>query len=133
LGVTDPAQRSEVSALVADDDEMNANLLVRILESGGFGQVSATTSSSDVMGLIAENNPDLLLLDVSMPSPNGFELLARIAKLEVQPVTVILTGHEHPSIERQAIELGAAAMVGKTASREVLLAKIDDALAARTE
>jgi DNA-binding NarL/FixJ family response regulator len=85
------------------------------------------------MGLIAENNPDLLLLDVSMPSPNGFELLARIAKLEVQPVTVILTGHEHPSIERQAIELGAAAMVGKTASREVLLAKIDDALAARTE
>ena len=131
--MTDPAQRSEVSALVADDDEMNANLLVRILESGGFGQVSATTSSSDVMGLIAENNPDLLLLDVSMPSPNGFELLARIAKLEVQPVTVILTGHEHPSIERQAIELGAAAMVGKTASREVLLAKIDDALAARTE
>lgn len=131
--VTDPSQRSRFSALVADDDEMNANLLVRILERGGFGRVNSTTRSHEVIDLVESERPDLLLLDVSMPEPNGFELLERIADLPERPVTVVLTGHEHPSIERRALELGAAAMVGKTTSREVLLERLDAALASAGE
>lgn len=129
LAVDASAQRGEVSALVADDDDQNAALLVRILEHGGFGRVTSTTSSAEVVGLCEREKPDLLLLDISMPEPNGFEILEALADTREAPTVVILTGHEHPSIERRALELGAAAMVGKTSSREELLARLDDVLA----
>ena len=115
--------------VVADDDDQNARLLVRILEKGGYKRIEWTTESSEVMPICERVHPDLLLLDVSMPSPNGFEILEELSRHDaLDPVVVILTGHEHPSIERRAIELGAAAVVGKTASMEELLGVLDGVL-----
>ena len=124
--MTDDSQRGQISALVADDDDQNARLLVRILERGGYGPTECTTESDKVLGLCDELDPDLLLLDVSMPSPNGFEILESLSeRIGVSPVVVMLTGHDHPSIERRALELGAAAVVGKTISMQDLLERLD--------
>ena len=115
--------------VVADDDDQNARLLVRILERGGYERIEWTTTSAEVIPICERVHPDVLLLDVSMPSPNGFEILEELSRHdELDPVVVILTGHEHPSIERKAIELGAAAMIGKTASMDELLGKLDGVL-----
>jgi len=127
--VTDESQRKQISALVADDDDQNARLLVRILERGGYETIECTTESDKVLPLCEELSPDLLLLDVSMPSPNGFEILELLEEKEgIDPVVVILTGHDHPSIERRAIELGAAAVVGKTTSMTEMLERLDRVL-----
>ena len=127
--MTQDSQRVRISALVADDDDQNARLLVRILERGGYGSINSTTDSEQVLPLCKELRPDLLLLDVSMPSPNGFEILEGLETLEgARPVVVMLTGHAHPSIEHRALELGAAAVVGKTLSMDDLLSRLDDVL-----
>jgi len=127
--VTVESQRSSISSLVADDDDQNARLLVRILERGGYEKIECTTESEKVLPLCEELSPDLLLLDVSMPSPNGFEILELLAEADgLDPVVVILTGHDHPSIEKRAIELGAAAVVGKTTSMTELLERLDQVL-----
>ena len=127
--MADDSQRAAISVLVADDDEQNARLLVRILERGGYEHISCTTESTEVMPICEQVHPDLLLLDVSMPSPNGFEILEELSRHdELDPVVVILTGHEHPSIERKGMELGAAAVVGKTISMDELLARLDGVL-----
>ena len=116
---------------MADDDDQNARLLVRILERGGFGKIECTTDSEAVLPLCESLRPDLLLLDVSMPKPNGFEILEAIRERPGSgPVVVMLTGHAHPSIERRALELGAAAVVGKTVLMEDLLAQLDRVLTA---
>ena len=115
--------------VVADDDHQNARLLLRILESGGYKRIACTTESREVLPLCVEHRPDLLLLDVSMPSPNGFEILEALGTADPpRPTVVILTGHEHPAIERQARELGAAAVIGKTTSMRDLLAELDRVL-----
>jgi len=127
--VTEDSHRKQISALVADDDDQNARLLVRILETGGYGTIECTTDSEKVLSLCSELNPDLLLLDVSMPSPNGFEILESLALPDKpDPVVVMLTGHDHPSIERRALELGAAAVVGKSTSIRDLLDRLDEVL-----
>jgi putative two-component system response regulator len=124
--VTDGSHRSGISALVADDDDQNARLLVRILEHGGYSRIECTTESAKVLPLCDELKPDLLLLDVSMPSPNGFEILESLEERPgTSPTVVMLTGHDHPSIERRALELGAAAVVGKTTSMQELLDRLD--------
>ena len=128
-GVTEDAHRAEISALVADDDDQNARLLVRILERGRFGSIHYTTESKEVLALCRAHKPDLLLLDVSMPPPNGFDILEELAEIEdLSPVVVMLTGHDHPSIEGKALELGAAAVVGKTVLMDDLLKRLDEVL-----
>ena len=128
--MTEDAQRGGISALIADDDDQNARLLVRILERGGYGTIECTTDSVQVLSLCRAQDPDLLLLDVSMPTPNGFEILEELARDDdLNPVVVILTGHDHPSIESKALELGAAAVVGKTVLMDALLNRLDDVLA----
>jgi putative two-component system response regulator len=128
-GVVNESQRASVSVVVADDDDQNARLLVRILQQGGYERIEWTTESAEVLPICERVHPDLLLLDVSMPSPNGFEILEELSRQdELDPVVVILTGHEHPSIERRGIELGAAAVVGKTASMDELLGELDSVL-----
>ena len=128
-GVAEESQRAQVPVVVADDDEQNARLLVRILESGGYEKVECTTQSAEVLPLCLEHRPDLLLLDVSMPSPNGFEILEAIATADPpRPAVVMLTGHDHPAIERQALDLGAAKVIGKTTSMGDLLACLDEVL-----
>ena len=127
--MTEGTHRAQVSALVADDDAQNARLLVRILERGGYGSIACTTDSNRVLPLCEESKPDLLLLDVSMPSPNGFEILTELAGREgPNPVVVMLTGHDHPSIAAKALELGAAAVVGKTVLMDDLLRRLDEVL-----
>ena len=127
--MADNSQRAAIRVVVADDDDQNARLLVRILERGGFELIEWTTESAEVMPICERVHPDLLLLDVSMPSPNGFEILEEISRHNaLDPVVVILTGHEHPSIERKGIELGAAAVLGKTTSMDELLGELDGVL-----
>ena len=129
--MTEDSHRSNISALIADDDDQNARLLVRILERGGYSNIQCTTESNKVLPMVLESKPDLLLLDVSMPSPNGFEIMELLAETEgVDPVVVILTGHAHPSIEQKGIDLGAAAVVGKTTSMNELLERLDQVLMA---
>ena len=127
--MTDGAQRTGITAVVADDDEQNARLLARILERGGYGSIKWTTESEKVLAMCTDHHPDLLLLDVSMPTPNGFEILEQLTEREdLEPVVVILTGHEHPSIEKKALELGATAVVGKTVLMDALLTRLDEVL-----
>ncbi len=64
-----------------------------------------------------------------MPPPNGFDILEELAEIEdLSPVVVMLTGHDHPSIEGKALELGAAAVVGKTVLMDDLLKRLDEVL-----
>jgi DNA-binding response OmpR family regulator len=127
--MTEDAHRGEISALVADDDDQNARLLVRILERGAFGSIHYTTESTEILALCRAHKPDLLLLDVSMPPPNGFDILEELAEIEgLSPVVVMLTGHDHPSIEGKALELGAAAVVGKTVLMDDLRKRLDEVL-----
>lgn len=118
--------------VVVDDDPMSVRLIQRILASGGFGTVLTSTSSEEAIGICRRERPDLLLLDLTMPAPDGFAVLAELEdQINGEPPlrVVILSGHEHPAISRRAIDLGAAGAIGKTGGRDQLLAKLDEILA----
>lgn len=124
--------RAAASVLVVDDDPVNVRLIERILVSGGFGRVLTSTTSTEVVELCKRERPDLLLLDLNMPRPDGFAILGELAEsIEADPPlrVLVLSGHEHPAIERRARDLGALGAIGKTAGRDQLLARLDEVLA----
>ena len=124
-------RRASVSVLVVDDDPTSARLIVRILESGGFQRVISTTSSAEVIEINDRERPDVILLDLTMPDPDGFTILEELSvrpKAETMPRILVLSGHEHPAIERRAIDLGAIGAIAKTAGRDEILERLDATL-----
>jgi putative two-component system response regulator len=64
--------------LIVDDEPANVALLERLLKQSGYANLVTTTNSSQVLELCARMPPDLILLDLHMPSPDGFEVLEQL-------------------------------------------------------
>src|SRR4051794_39722667 len=69
---------TDARILVVDDQDSNVRLLERLLDRWGYTAVTLTTDSRQVAELYARNDPDLLVLDLQMPAPNGYELLEEL-------------------------------------------------------
>jgi putative two-component system response regulator len=101
---------TDAHILVVDDQPANVALLEQLLERWGYDNVVATTDSSLVVGLCREASPDLLLLDLHMPDPDGFEILAALGGLtegQSRLPILVLTADMAPATRERALSLGA--------------------------
>ena len=64
--------------LIVDDDETGARALARLLEVEGHHATCASSAGSALLHM-REDDPDLVLLDLTMPQVNGLELLDALA------------------------------------------------------
>ena len=96
--------------VVVDDQPANVALLEQLLERWGYDNVDATTDSSLVVGLCREAKPDLLLLDLHMPDPDGFQILEALGDLtegQNELPILVLTADMAPATRQRALSLGA--------------------------
>lgn len=107
---------SDARILVVDDQQANVILLERMLARWGYGNVVTTTDSSRVASLCAEAAPDLILLDLQMPPPDGFQLLEMLTPLtgyrDFLPVIVLAADLTEEAIHR-ALAAGAKDFITK--------------------
>jgi DNA-binding response OmpR family regulator len=110
--------------LVVDDIPENVRLLEAVLEAHGYEVVAATDGRS-ALELAVSASPDLVLLDVVMPPPDGYTVCRRLREDEetaVLPV-IMLTASEG-SEKTKAIEAGADDFITKPFNRDELLTRI---------
>jgi len=74
-----------------------------------------------------EVEPDLVLMDLSMPDLNGIEAMRRIHKKTPDLPVVILTAHADPGVEKEAREAGASGFLAKGTSLEDLVFVLHEA------
>lgn len=105
--------------LVVDDEQMNIDMLRRILEPEGYGQFITTTDPRTTVDLYREHHPDLILLDLKMPYLEGHEVLA-LLRQEIPPETylpiLVLTSDGSTEARRRALSGGAHDFVTKPLS-----------------
>ena len=76
--------------LIIDDDVVMVDLLATLLEMEGF-EARKSQSATNALGLIADDRPDLILLDIMMPEMDGFRFLAIVrSNPETQTIPVII-------------------------------------------
>lgn len=90
--------------------------------------VGATTEGCDVVGLLRELQPDLLVLDYAMPGIEGWTLLKRIRRVQSGLPVIILTGCEDPRLAQEALAHGARGFVHKSADPDDMIAAFRAAL-----
>jgi DNA-binding NarL/FixJ family response regulator len=74
-----------------------------------------------------QGNPDLVLMDLSMPDLDGIEAMRRIHETKPELPVVILTAHADPGVEKEAREAGASGFLAKGTALEELVVILHEA------
>ncbi len=115
--------------LVVDDSLELCSLLAReVLPEQGYTTLSATTGQP-TLHLLAEEQPDLVLLDYQLPDISGLEILQWMAERQQTVPVILMTAHGSESVAVQAFRLGARDYLIKPFDVEVGLAAVERVLA----
>ena len=135
MGAVNDARAGHRTSVVLVDDSKEVRALVRRrLESSGMFEVVAEGGDGDeAIGLVYRHEPELLLLDTSMPTMDGIEALPAILALCPETAVVMFTGFEDVGLAARARELGAADFVEKSIQLEELPERLMRGLAAQAE
>ncbi len=113
------------TVLVIDDEPAVQRMLKRILHRAGYHVVTAA-SGSEAFAKFSNPYPHLILLDISMPEMDGFEVLMclkdRTEKYEI-PI-ILITGLDTSQNHVRALDMGADDFMSKTAKPEEILARV---------
>ena len=111
-----------LKALLIDDDAKLGNLLSNYLTKFEI-ELNSTTEPTLALDLIAEDEPDLIILDVMMPKMNGFEVCSGIRKKYKIPIIMLSARGE--SFDRvKGLDLGADDYIAKPFEPRELVARI---------
>ncbi len=90
--------------LIIDDDLDNAESLTSLVESLGYGAKYVTDGSLAAVAFV-EYRPHLVILDVRMPSADGYQLCGQLRGLSMQnPVAIVaLTGIQEEEFQRHSL------------------------------
>jgi putative two-component system response regulator len=117
--------------LVVDDEDANVRTLSRILRAAGYTNIVATTDPTRVLALYAEQEPDLVLLDLHMPVLDGVAVLERLAEVATShsyvPV-LVLTGDSSREARRSALSKGGKDFLTKPFEVDEVLLRIRNLL-----
>ena len=105
---------------VADDHPVVRTALRMLLAGAGYQQVHEVSRGSEVMAMLREHQPDILVLDLDLPEVDGLGVLERIRSSGMQCRVVVFTSLERMFYQDRCMRAGAAAYVQKSADPEHL-------------
>lgn len=111
-----------VRVLLADDHAvLRSGLRLLLTSQNEYEVVGEAASGNETLSLAEQLQPDLVLLDLSMPALGGLDALPTLRKLAPSARILILTMHDDPQYLRQALKHGASGYVLKKAADAELL------------
>ncbi len=109
-------------------------VLEHLLAGWEYPNVFGTSVSKQVIELVERVDPDLVLLDLQMPQPDGFEIMRRLASRIRGPdrlPVLVLTADISPDAKRQALSLGARDFLTKPFDPDEVRMRVDNLLELR--
>jgi putative two-component system response regulator len=120
--------------MIVDDEAYNVLVVRKFLQHSGYQNFVTTTDARQVLDLLKQELPDIVLLDVMMPEVSGLELL-RLMKMDAVLSTIpviILTAAPEASVKTQALEGGATDFLSKPVEPTELVLRVRNVLAAKS-
>ena len=100
---------------IVDDDEDLRRILARMAPTKAVHRVIEAETGDEGLRMVAERRPDLVVLDLFMPPPDGFEVLRTLRSNEATRLlpVVVLTAHGDEEGARKSFDAGATDFLAK--------------------
>ncbi len=97
-----------IRVLVADDHMLVRTGIRHVLESeAGFEVVGEAADAAEALSLAAKLQPDVVVLDISMPGESGLQLASRLRNSAADPRVLILSMHDNAEYVLESVRAGA--------------------------
>jgi len=113
--------------LIADDEKNMRWVLGQALDAEGYEIIEAA-NGKEALAAVAEQEPDILVLDHKMPAPDGMEVLRRLRAKGYRFPIIMLTAHGNVQTAVDAMKAGASEYLTKPFDLEELKLGIEKAL-----
>jgi len=122
-----------IRVLLADDHPVLRKGIRTILEmEEDISVVAEAENGDETLELVEELNPDVLVLDVSMPKKSGLEVIKEMAQDERNTSTLVLSAYDDESFITEMIESGAAGYLLKREALETIVEAVRGVAAGET-
>ncbi len=113
--------------LIVDDEPAIVTTLSGILSDEGY-DVQSAGSGLEVLSMVQEKPPALVLLDIWMPDPDGIETLQRLKTFLPNLIVIMMSGHGSIETAVKSIKLGAYDYIEKPLSLDKVVLMVEHAL-----
>lgn len=110
--------------LLVDDAKFARKIAKKALNNGGFDCVEEAVNAVQAMQLFEEKNPDLVLLDITLPDNSDLTLLKQMLEKKPEAKIIMLSAIGQELIIEDAIEAGAKAFIIKPFEEKKFLEEI---------
>lgn len=117
---------------IVDDESIYREILKDILNDGRF-EVSESSSGQQCLQHLSNNTPDIILLDITMPCMNGYDVCEKIKadpRLHDIPV-LFLTASETPAAIKKGYDVGAADYIIKPFKPAIVKGRVYNRVSSR--
>ena len=111
------------TVLVVDDEPGVRDLLRDALEIAGY-QTDVASNGAEALDVLRRHNADLCIVDINMPTMDGFEFLAKLREHDTQTPVLMLSARDSPVDVAKGLRYGADDYVRKPFSIEEILLRI---------
>ena len=107
--------------MVDDHEVLREGLRFMLQHSPDVDVVAEASDGEEALAKVAEDRPDVMLLDLNMPGMGGLTTLRMMAERWPEVAVLVLSFHDDPEYVEQALRSGAAGYLLKTVSRDELI------------
>ncbi|MGH2470840.1 MAG: response regulator [Candidatus Limnocylindria bacterium] len=123
-----PTRHSGVRVLAVEDHPVMRLGVRALLEREGLVVAGITSTCAEAVDLIAENEPDVVLLDLGLPDASGPEAVSRIREVSSSLPIVAFSVERSPEVIRAVLRAGANGYVSKDAPSSQVIAALEAAV-----
>ena len=113
-----------IKVMVVDDHPMWRDSVARDLTEAGLQVVATASNGTEALNRAPAARPNVVVLDLQIPAPNGVEVTARLVKDDPTLRVLILSASGEQDDVLEAVKAGATGYLVKSASRDELLAAV---------
>ena len=120
---------ANVSVLIIDDNDVSRSMLRHILANEKYRVVGEAGNGTLGLELAERLKPNVICLDINMPTPNGIDVLKQVKETLPQTEVLMVTGNNDRQSVMDAMQLGAAGYIVKPFNPTTLLRTLEQAVA----